>query len=476
MSPALEKGNRREWNRMKKVKKLLTFAVGAAMLASLCSVSAFAEETTTYLEPSEPKAVTIGSTEVLFANGTPVTIVARTDGQEGALVKWGTDGELAVGKNVTVFGGSHNHDGIYESTSIVMEGGTVRNLVGGGLHKSHVKTANVEFKGGTAVSVQGGGASSFVKGCGDDCDYTTTWYAGDPKESPCVVDETNVIISGGKITSLVFGGGEGISCTKVASLAIAGGDMSTAWVTAGGSNGYTGTAAVAVADGQINVLQGVNRGSMDASVIVVMGGSVDKMYLGGETGDASVTGTVAAVGGVVMGGEVKELHPGTTGGTEITPDTEDIEVAVAVAPEATVGNSADLADAFGADAVRTVYTVTYKANNGEDDVVLPTISGELVEKPEDPAKEGFTFKGWFSDEALTKAYTFEEAVTGDLVLYAKWEAVASESNPSTPSTPDNSKPENPTTGSTSMVWVVLAAALAGAASVVMIKSRRVRSK
>ena len=467
---------------MKKVKKVLTFAVGAAMLASLCSVSAFAEETT-YLEPSEPEKVTIqeakGDQEVFFANGTPITIVARTDDEEGALIKWGTDKEVAVGPNAHVFGGGHNHDGIYESTSIVMEGGTVRNLIGGGLHKSHVETANVEFNGGTAVSVQGGGASSLFHKCG--CDNGTTWYAGDPKESPCVVDETNVIISGGKITSLVFGGGEGISCTKVASLAIAGGDMSSAWVTAGGSNGYTGTAVVAVIDGSIKVLQGVNRGTMDASVIVVMGGTVDKMYLGGETGDAGVTGTVAAVGGVVMGGEVKELHPGTTGGTEITPDTEGIEVAVAVAPEATVGNSADLEDAFGSDAFITVYTVTYKANNGEEDVVLPTISGELVEKPEDPTKEGFTFKGWFSDEALTKAYTFEDAVTGDLVLYAKWEAIASESDPgttpsTTPSISDNSKPENPTTGSTSMVWVVLAAALAGAASIVMVKSRRVRSK
>ncbi len=455
---------------MKRMKKVLTFVAGAAMLLTMGSVSAFAEEATTYLEPSEPKAVTIGSTEMLFANGTPVTIVARTDGQEGALVKWGTDGELAVGKNVTVFGGSHNHDGIYESTSIVMENGTVRNLIGGGLHKSHVKTANVEFKGGTAVSVQGGGASSFVKGCGDDCDYTATWYAGDPKESPCVVDETNVIISGGKITSLVFGGGEGISCTKAASLAIAGGDMSSAWVTAGGSNGYTGTAAVAVVDGKINVLQGVNRGSMDASVIVVMGGTVDKMYLGGETGDASVTGTVTAVGGVVTGGEVKELHPGTTGGTEITPDTEGVEVVVAVSPEAKVGNSEDLETSFGTDAVKNVYTVTYKANNGEEDVVLPTIEGEKVEKPEDPTKEGFNFKGWFSDEALTKAYDFDTTVTGDVTLYAKWEAIKTESDPSTP----ESKPENPTTGSTTMVWVVLAGALAVAASVVMVKSRRVR--
>ena len=116
--------------------------------------------------------------------------------------------------------------------------------------------------------------------------------------------------------------------------------------------------------------------------------------------------------------------------------------------------------------------MTYKANNGEEDVVLPTIEGEKVEKPEDPTKEGFNFKGWFSDEALTKAYDFDTTVTGDVTLYAKWEAIKTESDPSTP----ESKPENPTTGSTTMVWVVLAGALAVAASVVMVKSRRVRSK
>ena len=464
------------------MKKVLSFVAGTALLMAMCGMSAFADERT-YLDPSTPEKVTIaeakGDQEVVFANGTPITIVERTDGEEGALVTW-EGGSIEVGPNAHVFGGGHDHDGIYKTTSITMEGGKVRNLIGGGLHKSQVETSEVTLIDGEAVSVQGGGASSLFKNCG--CDNGTTWYAGDPKNSPCRVEVTEVTIAGGKVSSLVFGGGEGISFTETAGVVVLDGDLSTAWVTAGGSNGYTGYGMVAVNGGKVNVVQSVNRGSMDEAALVVMGGEVNKLYVGGETGDSSVTGTIAQSVAAVTGGTVTELHPGTTGGVEITPETEGVEIGVAIAPN-TVGNSDSLSDAFGEDAVRAVYTATFNANNGTDPVEMPIVEGEPMEKPDDPEKDGYTFKGWFTDEALEQEYDFETLVTGDITLYAKWEKIPDTSTPSTPSTPsipstpdDTSKTENPDTGSTTMVWVVLAAALAGAASVVMVKSRRVRSK
>ena len=45
--------------------------------------------------------------------------------------------------------------------------------------------------------------------------------------------------------------------------------------------------------------------------------------------------------------------------------------------------------------------------------------GKLV-KPADPTRDGYTFGGWFTDEACTQAYDFSTPVTADLTLYAKW--------------------------------------------------------
>lgn len=47
--------------------------------------------------------------------------------------------------------------------------------------------------------------------------------------------------------------------------------------------------------------------------------------------------------------------------------------------------------------------------------------GEKLTKPNDPVKYGYFFLGWFLDEALVNEYNFEEVVTSDITLYAKWE-------------------------------------------------------
>lgn len=48
-------------------------------------------------------------------------------------------------------------------------------------------------------------------------------------------------------------------------------------------------------------------------------------------------------------------------------------------------------------------------------------TGETLVRPENPVKEGFIFKGWFTDEELTLQYDFTLAVESDLVLYAKFD-------------------------------------------------------
>ena len=46
-----------------------------------------------------------------------------------------------------------------------------------------------------------------------------------------------------------------------------------------------------------------------------------------------------------------------------------------------------------------------------------------VAEPDEPAQTGYTFGGWFTNEACTSGYTFSAAVTSDInTLYAKWTA------------------------------------------------------
>ena len=46
--------------------------------------------------------------------------------------------------------------------------------------------------------------------------------------------------------------------------------------------------------------------------------------------------------------------------------------------------------------------------------------GNKLVKPADPTREGYTFAGWYKDEACTEAYDFSAAVVADMTLYAKW--------------------------------------------------------
>ncbi len=47
--------------------------------------------------------------------------------------------------------------------------------------------------------------------------------------------------------------------------------------------------------------------------------------------------------------------------------------------------------------------------------------GDRIAKPADPVKDGYTFAGWYKDDACTIAWIFkEDAIPGDISLYAKW--------------------------------------------------------
>lgn len=64
--------------------------------------------------------------------------------------------------------------------------------------------------------------------------------------------------------------------------------------------------------------------------------------------------------------------------------------------------------------------VSFNAGEGSKVDFQTTAANGSVAKPADPTREGYTFAGWYTDEACTEEYKFDAAVTADMTLYAKW--------------------------------------------------------
>ena len=70
------------------------------------------------------------------------------------------------------------------------------------------------------------------------------------------------------------------------------------------------------------------------------------------------------------------------------------------------------------------YTITFDTKGGNTIAPVTVKEGEKVAEPSSlPTKEGFTFDGWYTDDTYTTKYNFEDAVTKNITLYAKWNEV-----------------------------------------------------
>ena len=75
------------------------------------------------------------------------------------------------------------------------------------------------------------------------------------------------------------------------------------------------------------------------------------------------------------------------------------------------------------------FTVTFNLNGaaGTAPAAVTADEGSKITKPADPAREGYTFKGWFKEAAGTTEWVFgTDTVTANTTLYAKWEKNADE--------------------------------------------------
>lgn len=72
------------------------------------------------------------------------------------------------------------------------------------------------------------------------------------------------------------------------------------------------------------------------------------------------------------------------------------------------------------DNVDVEYLITFNTQGGSDIAEIRVVEGGIITLPNDPAKLGYFFGGWYLDATCKEKYDFEKAVESDLTLYAKW--------------------------------------------------------
>lgn len=335
----------------------------------------------------------IDGEEYFFANGAEIIVEERTDNQPGALVKW-MEGDVeksqVLGTISNIFGGMHNNDTAVES-SITINGGYVNWIHGGGLHRSNTTSSTIVMNGGQVGHIKGGGADIWVSSC--DCGEGA-WHDGDYENAPCQTGTATITINAGTIKRIqegkeaaVFGGGNGYSNTEDASIFIYGGDLSGALVIAGGSNGNTTTAMVYIEGGTVGSVQSVNRGTMEEASLVVVGGTVEKLYAAGATTD-DITGTITKEVAVEVSGEAKveSLEAGKNAGVLVDTTTDTV-----VSAENIVVVPGTVEDVDGVE-VTEKYQVQI---DGYIALVEPnTTLKDLAEYPALTEREGYKFLGF----------------------------------------------------------------------------------
>ncbi len=65
------------------------------------------------------------------------------------------------------------------------------------------------------------------------------------------------------------------------------------------------------------------------------------------------------------------------------------------------------------------FTVKFDTDGGSYVSPVKVMYSETL-SPEDPIKEGYEFKGWFTDRDCTEEWNTGDGVTGSMTLYAGW--------------------------------------------------------
>ena len=68
------------------------------------------------------------------------------------------------------------------------------------------------------------------------------------------------------------------------------------------------------------------------------------------------------------------------------------------------------------------YTMTFDTSGGSLIETYTVEAGADIIAPSDPSRQGYSFVGWYADEYYIDTYSFSTMPSGDIKVYAKWEA------------------------------------------------------
>ena len=274
-----------------------TYEIATSEVDGLMSADDKAKLDEMYIIPNTPYYDE--ESRYVYACGTPIIVEAAEEAGKLRIVY--TDGikdqELIVPENCGIIGGGDGRDKPvnYVSTCITVNSGKIWSIAGGN-RCGNVGNATIVINGGTfSDSITAGG---FGEGK----------YANTVGHAEVIINKTD------DKKFQYFGGGQGLSVMGSCKTTINGGTFS--WVTTAGVNGHTANAELVVNGGDINVLQGCNRGTVGNIKTIINAGTIKKVFAGGETGDASVTATYGRAEVIVNGGTIESITAGTDGGVE----------------------------------------------------------------------------------------------------------------------------------------------------------------
>lgn len=78
---------------------------------------------------------------------------------------------------------------------------------------------------------------------------------------------------------------------------------------------------------------------------------------------------------------------------------------------------------YQSTAKATYATVTFDVDGGSAVPSQTVRVGATAEEPADPTKSGYTFEGWYKEDTFTTLFDFDDAITADTTVYAKFEEV-----------------------------------------------------